>query len=105
VQAALRVVHSSIRPATVITAMPTTLNMRFALRLPANVNSIEPTAEAKTANDIDDILLRNVGKYDENIFTLSSGGAEGFKENTQVHRVQIKRGMHKRITPIIDSAL
>ena len=58
--------------ATMVTTMPTTLNMLFALFLPARVNSIEPAADAKTINDIDDVFIRNVGKYDEKIFTFSS---------------------------------
>jgi hypothetical protein len=88
-----------------ITTMPTTLNMLFALFLPARVNSIAPAADATTINDIDDVFLRNAGKYDEKSFTFSSCEAEGFEENVLIHNIKIKIGMSKRISPIIDSAL
>jgi len=88
-----------------ITITPTTLNILFALFLPARVNSIEPAADAKTINDIEDIFLRNTGKYDEKIFTFSSCEAEGFEENVLIHNMKIKIGMSKRSSPTIDSPL
>jgi hypothetical protein len=88
-----------------ITTMPTTLNILFALFLPATVNSIEPAVDAKTMNDIDDVFLRKVGKYDEKIFTFSSCEAEGFEENVLIHNITIKIGMSRRTSPTIDIAL
>ena len=88
-----------------ITIMPATLNRLFALFLPTRVKSSEAAVDARTTNDIDDILLRNVGKYDEKIFTFSACEAEGFEENVLTHNVQIRIGISKRIRPRIDNAL
>lgn len=54
---------SSARLAIMITKMPTTEVV--AHFFPITVNIIEPAADTKPINDIDDVRLRNVEKYDK----------------------------------------
>lgn len=42
--------------------MPTILNILFALFLPSNVNSIEPTVDVKPIKEVKNVLLRKAGK-------------------------------------------
>ena len=88
-----------------MTTMPIALNTLFAVFLPTSVNSIEPTADARTINDTDETLFRNVGKYEEKNFTFSACEADGFEENVSIHNAKIKIGMSKRISPTIENAL
>ena len=88
-----------------MTTRPTTLNRLFAPLLPTRTNNIEPAADAKTVNDIDEILLKNDGKYDEKIFTFSACDEEGFESNVTIHNIQMKMGISKRSIPTIDSPL
>ena len=62
-----------------ITAVPIILKLPFAFLRPIRENPIEKIADAKTINDIDEVLLRNVGKYDKNTFAFSTCEVEGFE--------------------------
>lgn len=85
--------------------MPTILNILFALFLPSNVNSIEPTVDVKPIKEVKNVLLRKAGKQDKKICTFSVCGEEGFEENVLIHNAQIEIGISKRITPTIDNEL
>jgi hypothetical protein len=76
--------------------------MLLALLLPTNVKIIEPAADAKTNNEMEEVLLRNDGKYDEKILTFSDCDADGFDENVEIHKVQMIMGINNKITPAID---
>jgi hypothetical protein len=88
-----------------MTMRHTTLRRLLAPFLPTSANNIEPAAAARTVNDIDEILLRNVGKYDEKIFTFSACGEEGFDSNVTIHKTKMKREISKRSRPTIENPL
>ena len=48
--------------AKTMTMIPTILMALFAQISPTAVKSIDPNVDARTVNDIDEVLLRNVGK-------------------------------------------
>ena len=85
--------------------MPTVLKRRFALRRPINVKRIEPATDTRTSNDMDDIPLRNTGKYDKKILTFSDCDAEGFELNARIHKVQTMIGISSKTIPAIDVVL
>ena len=63
-----------------ITTFPRSLKNLVEFFLPRIENTIEPTVEPKIRSEIDELLLKKIGKKDKNKFTFSVCEAVGFIE-------------------------